>query len=76
MPHNLRRLAAQLATQLPENQDDARQTVAFLSWLVEQYLYGPQLAVVPAPRMQAKGCGGLTEPFLKAPVHITSKALE
>jgi hypothetical protein len=76
MPHNLRRLAAQLATQLPENQDDARQTVAFLSWLVEQYLYGPQLAVVPAPRMQAKGCGGLAEPLFKPAVHIPRKTLE
>jgi hypothetical protein len=76
MPHNHRRLAAQLAVQLPENIEDARKTVASLNWLVEQYLYGPQLAVVPALRVHAKGRSGLAEAGLEGSGHIAGQALE
>lgn len=34
-----RRLAAQLASQLPDDREDARKTVEFLKILVEQFLY-------------------------------------
>lgn len=75
MSHH-RRLAAQLASQLPENQDDARRTVALLSWLVEQYLYGPQLTVVPSSGIHAQSPGSVTEAIFGGSGHIARKTLE
>ncbi len=45
-----RRLAVQLASQLPENKSDAVQVLECLTNLVDSYLYGakePRLTLVP-----------------------------
>lgn len=59
-----RRLACQLATQLPEGREEARIVLAHLERLVEGFLYEPGLSLVTnGARDEAKSRSGVTEPF-------------
>ena len=76
MPHT-RRLAVQLASQLPENREDARKVLAHLQWLVDGFLYGPTLTLVARGGPgQPQIPGGLAEPPFCRLADITSQPLE
>ncbi len=75
MPNNHRRLAVQLASQLPETQDEARKVLGHLQSLVENFLYGPQLTLVPAVgRNQPQGPSSLAEGVLDGGEDIPGQA--
>lgn len=76
MPHNHRRLAVQLAAQLPENKEDAVKTVTYLRWLVDGFLYGPQLALVPPGDAKAQGDSSLAETFFGPSGDIPAEPLK
>lgn len=77
MLHNHRRLAVQLASQLPENREDALKTLACLQWLVDGFLYGPRLSLVaPVGPGQAQVPSGLTEAPFGAAGHIPGQPPE
>jgi hypothetical protein len=59
-----RRLACQLATQLPENREEARIVVAHLERLVEGFLYERSSGLAARPVLiNPEGRGSVTEAF-------------
>ncbi len=60
---HLRRLAVQLASQLPETQDEALKVLGYLQSIVVDYLYAegepPNLTIVPFAARPPDTAGGL-----------------
>lgn len=57
---HLRRLAVQLASQLPETKDEAQKVLEYLKVIVAGYLYEekepPNLTIVPLRPAEESGC--------------------